>query len=844
MLHHTNLYSTNCSKASQVRPQKSLELAQFANDKLANLLEGRDDLLVGNKQQNPDKEAKAYLIDGKVAFGPVKPDWMLEGKPNPHERKRIRAGVYADNRQNPGTKSVQESKEALKPKDIKGKSITKPTSPSIEPPLEAKNPSTVPPPTPKSDTQDSDTDTDISTPDTDSTVSQAPDDVPYNPDQPAIATSELLELEIIANDLDNESDFDGGEEYIYDDEADEHDEDDDYEDESEEEDEYGRTRGTLFPMSMATRIQEELDRVRAQNNSDASASDVMEREFKEEISEQHSTKKEKKMVHFNEVISVKRFEKNPPKKKPAHASGMISTNTRFEPLNDVHTEESPEPPTKTSRFKMERLESKQSTPSKPAIAATPNFPKHLSKSEVPFSDIVFERDPEPITPQTTKASPADDESKPAKVSRFKMDRAGAAGSKKPHIPDPSSTAAPALKKEVQERDLELPSEPESKPARVSRFKMDRAGASIPKKPLIPDPSLFGSTSAATSVKKDHEEHNSPMGFTVVEREPEPIAPMKINTPNPTPKSRFQPKPPKPRGPVNSNVRAAPVPAKEVKQVVADPPAPATTKTSRFKSQINSKKPPQKFPVSSRIEELESYHKPKPEAPKVEKPAAATNGASKENPAEKEDEDDRGSIFNKYQEASGTVINPALINGLRSIIPAEVLKRANEYYENSLMTEDDFIKAHLGDGTKDTKDGEEQKNEEDEKEKQQREEEEKKRKELAARPVLADALVEREVAPEVDSRGMGFLPDHKIGKHSQRSLHDDEENDEATDSDEEDYSISRRELMDEYQKVRQSLIYSTGGYGKSPEELETDTVEEETGRKVSRFKMARLSTRRA
>ncbi|KAF5101095.1 hypothetical protein DV451_002281 [Geotrichum candidum] len=140
---------------------------------------------------------------------------------------------------------------------------------------------------------------------------------------------------------------------------------------------------------------------------------------------------------------------------------------------------------------------------------------------------------------------------------------------------------------------------------------------------------------------------------------------------------------------------------------------------------------------------------------------------------------------------------------------------------SLLSEEDFIKAHMPESDEEEEDNKDDTDGAKEKEDYQ------------DRPIIEENLIEREFAPPVDSRGMGYVP--------AKYLHgDDDENE----SDDEDFTVSRAEIAKEYQKIRQSLIYQTGGYGKSIEELELEPVDEDgNAKKVSRFKAARLSTRR-
>lgn len=827
-----------------------MELADFANNDLVKALEGRDDLLKGNYND----ESSTKLINGKPVFGPVKPEWLIKGLPNPHNIKRIRAGVYGQELpeessqkdtapETQGTKEKELIASNVTPadkNDEKNKSSTTDSLISTEsqkkshPTAKADNKSTTT--SKKHDHQSSSDNESNDSDDSDSSSSQPPDDVPYSPNEPAIPTSELLELELIADDIDDESDFEAGPEAFGMD-TDGDGENEFGEDDDEDEDEFGRTRGSLFPSQYTNRIQEEISKLRSIGKSalESSNSAIADNDeyTPEEEEELHiidaPVTKEKKRVRFSETIEIKRFEKKPPKKKPANSTGMISPHSRTEPIKDnstppPSTESSKETkPPKVSRFKLERMESgasQQQPVGVPTLGSQP--PRPIDSSRSVISDTVLERDPIPVVPPSN---------------------ANFEDTLKKNTVHHTSTDA----------------------KQMAPVAIDTASSSSSNAAAGNQSGKNGSTSSSSTSK----------------------APVQAQKGHAKAASIDLKSPTSSRAHVSSSVKES----ASSRPPTAPAPAPSKKKMSRFKVQVQESRNPPMFPVSNRIEELESYQmktekeKQREKAAELKKKAFTTarpdvsemvgdikekdtvdldtkngNGVAEKKPISKTiDQNAKNKSKSSLKstegqketkiphgqfDSTGSSINPALVKGLRSLFPQSVLEKANQYYEDSLMSEEDFIKAHLGD-----------ENEKEADAKNTESEDEKKKKEAAAKeaekPILAETLVEREVAPDVDGIGMGYLPDQHVktlkknkkenSRPGNTSANSQEDLDDY-DDDDEDFSVSRHELLQEYQKVRQTLIYQTGGYGKSPEELEEEPVNEPTKR-VSRFKMARLSNRR-
>lgn len=835
-----------------------MELADFANNDLVKALEGRDDLLKGNYND----ESSTKLINGKPVFGPVKPEWLIKGLPNPHNIKRIRAGVYGQELpEEPSQKDTEPATQSTKEKELTESNVTpvdkndekckSSTTDSLislksqkksHPTAKAETKSTTT--SKKHDHQSSSDNESNDSDDSDSSSSQPPDDVPYSPNEPAIPTSELLELELIADDIDDESDFEAGPEAFGMD-TDGDGENEFGEDDDEDEDEFGRTRGSLFPSQYTNRIQEEISKLRSIGKSalESSNSAIADNDeyTPEEEEELHiidaPVTKEKKRVRFSETIEIKRFEKKPPKKKPANSTGMISPHSRTEPIKDnstppPSTESSKETkPPKVSRFKLERMESGASQKQSvgiPTLGSQP--PRPIDSSRSVISHTVLERDPIPVVP------PSNTRSKDTLKNNTVQ-----------HTPIQAKQVAPAA--------IDTASFSSSNTAAGKQSE-----ASNPHHPGKNGLSRSSSTSKAPApAQKGHAKAAS------------------VDLKSPTSS----------RAPVSSSVK------EDTSSRPPTAPAPASSKKkmSRFKVQVQESRNPPKFPVSNRIEELESYQmktekeKQREKAAELKKNAVTTarpnvsemvgdikekdtvdldtkkgkgttekkpvsktidkTFKNKSKPSLKSTEDKKETKIPHGQfDSTGSSINPALVKGLRSLFPQSVLEKANQYYEDSLMSEEDFIKAHLGDQDETEADA-----------KTTESEDEKKKKKATAKevekPILTETLVEREVAPDVDGIGMGYLPDQHVKtlkknkKENSRLGNTSASGQEYLDDyddDDEDFSVSRHELLQEYQKVRQTLIYQTGGYGKSPEELEEEPVNEPIKR-VSRFKMARLSNRR-
>lgn len=128
------------------------------------------------------------------------------------------------------------------------------------------------------------------------------------------------------------------------------------------------------------------------------------------------------------------------------------------------------------------------------------------------------------------------------------------------------------------------------------------------------------------------------------------------------------------------------------------------------------------------------------------------------------------------------------------ISPDIYELAKENFRKAILTEEEFIKAH-DDGNDDPVDQDVD--------------------ESQLRSVLADSIVEHERAlPEEDEVEVDM-----------------------------NFNVSRREIADEYQRLRRNLINRSGGFGKSQLELEVESIDEDGNPvKVSRFKAARLSNR--
>lgn len=890
------------TSASQVRPQKSLELADFANNKLAKVLEGRDDLLKGNY----DEENSTKFINGKPVFGPKKPEWLVKGLPNPHDKKRIQAGVFNGN--------AKATKQEIQSKEKEANAIEKPKSQSektsvVSEKIASANVENVDDKKPnklettskkdlksldnktattneivkdgkqpkdfeKKQEQESSSDNESDgSDDSDSSSSQPPDDVPYGPNQPAIPTSELLELELIANDIDDESDFEGGPEAFGlgpDDDGklgDEHDFDDDEDDDNE--DEYGRTRGSLVPSQYASRIQEEIARLRATGKSalesTTSAIDEENDEFIEEdddapvLSEPEF--KEKKRVRFSETIEIKRFEKNPPKKKPAHSTGMISPKSHIEPIKDNSTpsqsealsKDEPAPP-RVSRFKLERMEA--GTSSKKSFIDAPITTHQHSPSESMSNPIirhtVMEREPIPVVPPIDPNTQSALNKQPISVTPTVSGKQSSSSSGTPK-PD-AATAGNVKENTTSSGASSIPEKRKISSAPVSPATSASSASAEPKKKTSRfkvqlQESRTSRTSIPTSSRIEELESHQLKTDKEIMREKELEKKKLLEE-----KSKV--------AAASSSASTSSIVGDIMEKCTNDLDEVSAFNMGEKKSQINDSK------VDKKKDQIGDS-----------KPAEKENILKTEKKEDKKDSPkkvsfDEKTFTNKHKQAdasagvfdsSGTSINPALVHGLRSMFPQEVLDKANEYYENSLMSEEDFIKAHLPDDDNENGEGAEKN------EAKVEETANDKKKQDRNKPILAETLVERENAPIVDGFGMGYMPDQQINrlkkkskagknekvksndsgsKSSNKNGVDDENNneydvdndDDYDDDDDQDYGVSRHELLQEYQKIRQTLIYQTGGFGKSPEELEAEPVGE-PAKRVSRFKMARLSNRR-
>ncbi|ANB15014.1 hypothetical protein AWJ20_2634 [Sugiyamaella lignohabitans] len=131
---------------------------------------------------------------------------------------------------------------------------------------------------------------------------------------------------------------------------------------------------------------------------------------------------------------------------------------------------------------------------------------------------------------------------------------------------------------------------------------------------------------------------------------------------------------------------------------------------------------------------------------------------------------------------------------------DIYDLAAEHFDKALIPDEDFLALHDREGFDDVDDSDDSQAEEN-----------------VERPILSTSVYER----------------------------DQDENEADDDLDDEDYDqkISRREIAEEYQRLRQKLIGSSGGFKKTDQEQIFEPLNEDgTEVKVSRFKAARLANR--
>lgn len=822
-------------EAGNARPQRSQQLVDFTNGPLAEILAKEDVEVAKAKEQLQEKENKRNQV-----LGPERPPWMLENKANPYDppnlQPKAKIEVVPNNaKDSNATEETKESKgksETPKPKEVKEtaqqpKSILKKTVPKAS--------SNKPKTTEITEADISKSSTDAATPNPMQQSSLGTSTAASSALGSSIATEELIELEILAED--SESDFDPGDDFEYieqDYTLDSQDEDDD----DESEDEYGRTRGSFFPFALPKGVQKVIQETRSSVHNAENGVNLLETEKEEALKIKPSTsiehvthtekvassnatagdigkeksKTEKRSVRFSEAIEVKTFEKD-----PRNVHGNIHGNMAA--LFGA---------TQQQRTASHRPDPQPLMTNDSSLATIPyNGPARSEEQEL--LDIVF--------PDASDAT-----------GNFML-RGGL--SNEPIRP--------------QKEEEEAKAEPEEARPKVSRFKAERMST----KPSIPSQKANNSQNEAQLVVKDNlterggpvssiVERDSPVSENIKEQAPsdtmkEKSAPVSINTSpvNPNIVERTTPiqntilERKSPISKPTANIPAPKFASKSKSQDVTEiatsaSPVNNKPKVSRFKAQ-RARSP---LPTSSRIQELSSSelrNQAEPKTPSFTNvamyPSAVTSGKQGNAPPPKTTTDEIANP-DPVEISSGAPrgiesLTPGLASGMRSLFSPEVLAKADEYYQQSLLTEEDFIRAHLGDESNEAE-AEAMAAEREEYEKKQKEKLEKLNA-YKTRPMMEDTLVEREVAPRVSGQGMGFVPDEYLHSH---------EDDDEDDDDEDNYEVNRAEIAREYQKIRQSLIYQTGGYGRTLEELELEPVDDEGNvKKMSRFKAARLSTRR-
>lgn len=570
---------------------------------------------------------------------------------------------------------------------------------------------------------------------------------------------ELVELQIITGDDDSESDFEAGDNWEYNEE--------DYDDE-ESEDEFGRTRGSLFPFAIPQTIQKSIAEKRVKGTATlALETDIQKDKKKEDFAtEQKIIEKETEKSKFINGASGKRQVRFAEtvnvktfEKDPREVHGNIHGNMQnlFDIAREQMEQNGQRPLATTFEQQLENL----------------LYPDGIP----PDDDSEYEKITKPVVSLTEDGQ--DDVKKAPKVSRFKAARLNMKDQKEKQQPQSDNTNRPVKVSPVNTTIVERDFVP---------IENDTINSQSIKSSVAAGVSTASSSNISTHSQASTSTSSNNLSSLDKVLASNPKEDKKSNTDKV----------------LNTN---------------------RTTYTSRksvFK-QLASNKNKNQFPTSSRIEEVKTEE--------VSTVSTAVGDTSKFTiPLYKKETGDAfvdtnrspglGSLASKNLNRNGVdTIRPGLAQGMGSLLSAEVLAKAEDYYQQSLLSEEDFIKAHSFDDDEQYEDGDGEENSDEKEQAYQN------------RPIVEENLIEREFAPTVDSRGMGYVPSQYL-------------NSDRNESDEEDFTVSRAEIAKEYQKIRQSLIYQTGGYGKSIEELELEPVDEDgNAKKVSRFKAARLSTRR-
>lgn len=762
------------------RPQRSQQLADFANGPLADIIAKQDaEAATTSGEEKPQNDAKA--IEDKKPVGPELPPWMVEKKPNPYVSSNLQP------------KPRKMSKPPSTPAEIKEASeAPKSTPESIQTHFSSSGAgiSSVEKPAPENANTDEKEVQEQNTPQNETPAAESPN---FN-----IPSEEMIELELLAQD--SESDFDPGEDFEYIEEDYNFSQDDD---EDESEDEFGRTkgRGSFFPFLVQPSKKEPTETVETPQ-SDKPSKNTPTTPGKSAITkkatrESEALPSESKSVRFSESIEVKTFEKDPRDVHGnLHGSASALQNLFQQHMSSIAPES---PPWKLND---------------PGLTSIPyNGPPRSAEQEL--LDLVY------------------------------PDASDATGNMilKNVSPPTVQQSTPEVKQAEEE-----PQEPKPK---VSRFKAARMKPSSSEDTAQrPSTASFPSSVSpiGSVIERDFAQNKTTNSSSFWNKSPTPLS-NEIKERNPV-SSSIQERAPPVTPKYQSSPKSTPTNAQRASQPQGQPSPPPTThinskpKVSRFKAQ-RSKVPPV---TSTRIEELsseetvsdtkETRSNPSSFSGIVSYPSTMTSGRQGNAPVPNSTIDrianpepvDDSSAFPRGIEN----LRPGLASGMKSMFSPELLAKADEYYQQSLLSEEDFIRAHLGDESNE-KDAEIMAAEREAYEKEQKEKLEKQHA-YKTRPLMENTLVERESAPQITGRGMGFVPDEYL-----TSNHDDDEGG-ANDFDE-DYEVNKAEIAREYQKIRQSLIYQTGGYGQSLEELEMEPVDDGSVKKMSRFKAARLSSRR-
>jgi hypothetical protein len=706
----------------------------------------KEEQIVAHKKKNAEaSKPKPY--------GPEKPDWMIQKKPNPYDPPSLQPKIIKKLAKSDSTAATDATTagDVLSNEKTATVSITKQhsndvkiVSAKVEPVVESTTKSLESKLSLEKKAEDAGT----SEHEHSLTVEPLKSEDEQFEKIAHIPKEELVELQIIAGDEDSESDFGAGEDWEYNEE--------DYDDE-ESEDEFGRTRGSLFPFSIPHTIQKSIEEKRNKNTATLALETSIKHDdnkepaiIKKEIEESEAKKltvsssgNNKRQVRFAETVNVKTFEKD---SREVHGNIHGNMQNLFEIAREQMEQNAGQPVATTFKQQLENL----------------LYPNGVPQDE----DFEYEKINTPLVDEEIEVKTA------PKVSRFKAARLNAKRQEEQQqqndAKDPESIKVSPVNTNIVERDF-IPINNNEQSKKNSKL----FTATTPKAFL----SFFSASSQASA--------STSSGNL--------SSPNKVSASNPKEEKKSSPTTDK-----NSATNS-------------------TSRQSVFK-RLNSNKSKNRFPISSRIEEVKSEEVPAvPVAVgDVSKFTIPLKTLGNNNPSISSVPTSRSSSDSTRQGIN--TIKPGLVQGMGSLLSAEVLAKAEDYYQQSLLSEEDFIKAHSVESDEE----EENKDDTDGGKEQQ---------DYQSRPIVEENLIEREFAPPVDSRGMGYVP--------AKYLHDDNE------SDEEDFTVSRAEIANEYQKIRQSLIYQTGGYGKSIEELELEPVDEDgNARKVSRFKAARLSTRRA